>query len=114
MTNVHNVVKKNNIFRRQVWIRRLALLFLVCFFIAFLATRIVIVANINHDCIGDGCPICKLIHSAGKLLKQIGRILVSISGVPAALLIIPMAMIATGLLYHYFSSPITAKIRLNN
>ena len=107
-------VKKNDVCSNQVWARRLALLILVCFFIVFLTTKIVIVTNINHDCIGDGCPICKLIHSAKTLIKQFSKILVSISGMGAALLVIPMAMLIIEFLCIFFSSPITAKVRLDN
>ena len=94
--------------------RRLALALLICIIAASLTAQIVIITNANHDCIGDGCPICKLIHNAEMLLKQIGRILISISVIYEALLIIPMAMIMIGLLCIYFSTPVKAKVRLNH
>jgi len=91
----------------------MALLILFLFIALFLAAFITIIANANHECIGDGCPICKLIRTAENLLKQIGKAVITISAMHAALFFMSSGMILSGLTCTVLSTPINTKVRLN-
>ena len=105
---------KNIAANRHKWARCLALLFLIIFIVVSLTAQITIIANANHECFGDGCPICKLIHNAEMLLKQIGKIVIVISVFHSASFFMTAVMIITALLYHHSSTLVQIKIKLNN
>ena len=104
---------KNGSKNRQVRIRRCALFLLVFFIAVLLIAQVTVIINANHECIGDGCPICKLIRNAENLIKQIGRAVISISVLHAALFFMATGMIIGGLVYAAASTPINTKARLN-
>jgi len=104
---------KNNTANRHTWARRLALFFLIIYFVVFLTAHITIIANVNHECIGDGCPICKLFHNAETLLKQIGKTAISVPVLFTALFV-TIAILMNGVFSHISSSPVNVKVRLNN
>lgn len=91
----------------------MALVFLVLFIAIFLTAHITVVKNANHKCIGDGCPICRLIHNAENLIRQIGKAILSISVLRAVLFTIAAGMIMGGLCCAVSSTPINIKVRLN-
>jgi hypothetical protein len=105
---------KHSSANRQTWVRRLALFFLIIFIVVSLTAQITIIANANHKCIGDGCPICKLIHNAEMLLKEMGKISVAICAVCTALFIMASVMAAVGLVCNHSSTLVNIKVRLNN
>ena len=94
--------------------RLIALLLLLCFFIASLSASIFIIAQANHNCIGDGCPICAQLHNAQKLLEQAGKTAVIMSAVTVGL----FTAFTTRKGLHFFRlySPtlVSVKTRLNN
>ena len=87
---------------------------LLCFFIVYLSVSIFIIAQANHDCIGDGCPICARLHNAQELLEQVGKTTFIISAVAVGL----FATFTDRKKLHFFSpySPtlVSVKTRLNN
>ena len=99
---------------RLTWSRRLALLFLIVYIAVLLAASHAIITNANHECIGDGCPICKLIHNAEMLLEGIGKATASVFATCLALLIIALFTVAAGLICNHSSTLINTKVRLNN
>ena len=98
---------------RLTWARRLALLFLTVYIAVFLAASIVIITNANHECIGDGCPICKLIHNAVILLNQIGKIDIAFSVFLFVLFLMFVVIMMKGLLCHRSSTLVQIKVKLN-
>ena len=99
---------------RRVWIRRLALTLLICIIAVFLTAQFIFITNTNHTCVGDGCPICKLIHSVELLLKQIEKSVILISVIHTVLFIMAMAMMMIGLIRDCIFTPVKVKVRLNN
>ena len=97
----------------QTWMRRLALLFLIIFITVSLMAQITIIANANHECVGDGCPICKLVKNAKMLLKQIGKIVIAVSVLQTALFIVVNIMI-NGLVCDTPFTLVKIKVRMNN
>ena len=67
---------QNNLQNKQIKIKRIALMLCVCFVVVFLFAQIYIITHVNHDCIGDGCPICELLRSMRTLLNHIGTAVV--------------------------------------
>jgi hypothetical protein len=94
--------------------RLIALLLLLCFFIVSLSATIFIIAQANHNCIGDGCPICAQLHNAHKLLEQAGKTTIIMSAVAVGL----FTAFTTRKGLHFFRlySPtlVSVKTRLNN
>ena len=115
MKDVSNVLEalKNRLTNRQARTRLLAVLFLAFFLAVFLTAHITIIANANHECIGDGCPICMLIHNAGLLLKQIGIMVIAISVILLALFIMSAVMTLRGLLCRHSTTLVQRKVKLN-
>ena len=98
---------------RLTWARRLALLVLILYIAVFFISSIVIITNANHECIGDGCPICKMIQNAKTLLRGIEKATVSVFAARAALLIIASFTATAFLIYNHSSSLVNTKVRLN-
>jgi len=99
----------------QVKRRLIALLFLFCFVIASLTATIFIITQADHDCIGEGCSVCALIHNAQKLLERMSKaalaILIAAVGSFTAITI----WSKFGFLFRpYHSNLVSAKTRLNN
>ena len=97
--DVSNVLDaaKNRLTNRQARTRLLAALILAFFLAVILTAHITIIANADHECIGDACPICTLIHNAGTLLKQIGKLVIAIFAFLLALFFMPAVMMIKGL-----------------
>ena len=91
----------------------MTLLLLIIFITIFLTTQIAIIAITNHKCIGDGCPICKLIHNAGMLLQSISKIAISACAAYAAAYVMVFVTISVGGSCGKPSTFINAKVRLN-
>lgn len=93
--------------------RTLALLICVTFFIVTLFSVLFVVAEADHDCIGEDCPVCACIHHAEQTLKQLGMGIGSAAGwMPVAVTLIfciPCVLCAGA-----HQTPIGQKVRLNN
>ena len=98
----------------QIMIRRWALLALFIFIGVALTAQFTVIVNADHKCIGDGCPICKLIQNAETLLKQIGKTVISISVLLMALFIMTAVMMTGHLICNNLSTLVNKKIQLNN
>ena len=104
---------KNGYANRPKWMRRLALLFLIIFIAISLTAQITIIVNANHECIGDGCPICQLIRNAETLLTQIGKTLIADSTLYAVFLFISVFVSVRPLLFADLFTLVNIKARLN-
>jgi len=98
---------------RQVRTRCLVLLLFVCFIAVFMTAQITIAANANHNCIGDGCMVCKLINNAEKLLQQMFKNILAITVLLITPFVIAAALMALGLDANNSSASFTVKVRLN-
>ena len=104
---------KHNAVMHRTWARRLALLFLIIFIAVFIMALLTIVVNENHECIGDGCPICKLIHDAERLLQEIGKTSILLGSFYAILLALIFETISTGIISVHSFTLVNTKVRLN-
>ncbi len=84
------------------------LLLSVSLFSAFYVT-----SEANHDCCGEGCPICAHIDQCTSILRSAGD---GSAILGAVLLLTAISFTAAAVLISVFcsSSPITFKVRLNN
>ena len=115
MKDVSNVLDaaKSRLTNRQARTRLFAALILALFLAIFLMAEFTIIANADHECIGDRCPICKLIHNAETLLNQIGNIVIAIIAFLFALFLMLGVMMIKGLLCHCSSTLVQSKVQLN-
>jgi len=97
---------------RQTRAQRLALLFLVIYIVILLSALIMVIMNADHECIGDDCPICKLTNIVERLLKQIGKAVLAVSVLHAAVLVMITAIINRAI-YGNSSTLVNARVRLN-
>ena len=95
------------------WARRLVFLFLITFIIVILSAKITVIANINHECIGDGCPICQVIHNSEMSLNEMTKIAISFCAVCTAFFTMIYVMVSAGVILDQLSTPIKLKVRLN-
>ncbi len=93
--------------------RTLALLACAAFLIVTLFSVLFIVKEADHDCIGEGCPICVCIRNAEHTLEQLGMGSAGMAGwMPAAaLLILTVSCVLRAV---PCETPISQKVRLNN
>lgn len=91
------------------------MLFFTAFVIAVtLLALLTIIIYANHDCIGDGCPICRLIRYADAMLKQIGKAAFALGALCAVYLFLPLTVPVRLITRVSAPTPVQAKIRLNN
>ena len=72
-----------------------------------------IASEVNHDCIGENCPICESIQICENTVKKIGSGLITI----AVLLFSFVHVYFPKFIYNSdisFDTPISLKIRMNN
>ena len=98
---------------RQIRKQRFAQLFLVLFIAVSLMAMFTIIVNADHECIGDGCPICQLIRSAETLLTQIGKTIIAVSALYAGTHIIGVFVTSYLPLCADLPTPVSIKVRLN-
>lgn len=85
-----------------------AVFILVTFFSVFF-----IVKEADHDCTGEGCPICACIHQAEETLKQLGTGTVGASDFQPAVAMFALALVCAFLFVPY-TSLVSQKVRLND
>ena len=93
---------------------RVAAIFLIFAVILFMLISTYFIAyEADHECTGDDCPVCALLHMSENNLRQLG------SGAPAAaavssLLFFAFAMHVLSGDGIVLSTPVSRKTRLNN
>lgn len=93
--------------------RALALLACTAFLIAALFSVLFLVREADHDCIGEGCPICACIRQGEQTLKQLGLGSACVASWP------PVAGLLVFTVFFALQSavretPVSKKVRLNN
>lgn len=94
--------------------RRFAAAILAAFIlVAVTASLFIVVHEADHDCIGEGCPICAVITLCQNTLKALGDALIAAALVFAcfcfAASVMSFSRIAT-----YNQTPISLKVKLLN
>ena len=93
--------------------RNVAILLGIVILLALLLSAFCIVAEIDHDCTGENCPICACIQQCENNIRQMGDGTVAM--IAAVLLIavflLPPLFIVTNLSQ---ATLVTQKVRLNN
>ena len=71
-----------------------------------------IAAEADHDCTGEDCPVCALVHQCENLLRQFAAAAAAVAVLAAAaLLCVPAASCVCAFRY---GTPVSCKVRLNN
>jgi len=88
---------------------------LLCFVITSLLAAVFIITQTDHECIGEACTVCALIHNAQKLLERMSKaalaILIAVVGLFTAI----TAWSKFDFLFRpYHSNLVSVKTRLNN
>lgn len=69
--------------------------------------------NMEHDCCGEGCPLCAAMYDCAKTVQEIGGgILAAVCAVAAALFAVQIISFIISILV--FRTPVSRKIRMNN
>ena len=86
--------------------RAIAMLILLCLVFTFVISEIFIISHANHDCIGEECPVCVIVHNFGNTLKKFFSI--------AMICRIALLITITFLIYTILFSSGTIKNTLNS
>ncbi len=95
--------------------RAIALLVCACLTVAFFFSAWFVAAHMHHDCTGQDCPVCALIHRFSDMLRRLGVLVMVLA---AAMLAILTAL--HGALPHLSfdntreNTPVSLKVQLNN
>ena len=95
--------------------RSAALLLCVMIAAAFLFSAWFAAAHIHHDCTGNDCPVCMLIHHFSDMLRKLFIAL----AIAAAALFAAFTALRGPMLCHYpgnakANTPVSLKVQLNN
>lgn len=89
-----------------------ALLVCILFITVLLVSLFYIEKEINHNCIGDDCPVCINIQQAEQTIRTIGAGSLLISSI-VIMFISYIALLYIGVLF-VVSSLVSKKVRMNN
>lgn len=93
--------------------RTVAFLICVVFFVVTFFSVLFVVAEADHDCIGEDCPVCACIHHAEQTLNQLGMGIGSATGwMPVVVTLLSFIPCVLRPVAH--QTPIGQKVRLNN
>lgn len=95
--------------------RAVAMLLCVIIAAAFLLAALFTSAHFHHDCTGNDCPVCMLVHHFSDMLRKLGIILMMF----AASLFAAQNTLKSALMYHPFqyiekNTPVSLKVQMNN
>jgi hypothetical protein len=94
-------------------LKKIVSICLVCIFLAVLfLAQIFIITHIDHDCNGEGCPICAEIHFAEVTLQQLTNVIQTIALFVAFICFTTInILIPKGI--SLFNSQVKLKVRMN-
>ncbi len=99
--------KRNNAINSLVAVLGMAMLVVMLFSAVFVASETM------HDCQGDECPVCAMIHQCENNLNQLGGM-----AVPFAALITVVFILFVGMLnfdiFHIYSTLVSNMVRMND
>ena len=112
---MHRMSQTNNKNCGQFKRKLAALSLLLCLVIASLLATVFIIAQADHDCAGEDCSVCALIHNAQNLLNRIGKATVAILVATMGLFTAITIWSKLDFLFKpYHSNLVNVKTRLNN
>lgn len=99
--------KHKSIVNTLIAILGMAMLFVVLFSAIFVATESL------HDCTGDECPICTILHQCENNLNQLGdgRVYLAVAMMVVTLLVATTTAFGN---YRTYSTLVSNMVRLNN
>lgn len=107
MANQHrNTSEKNSKMRLAATLLAASMLLFVLLSVFFIAHEA------DHDCSGDGCPVCALIQMCEDNIRQLGNGAVA-TAVAEVLVFLSLAMSVLTVLAIKESTPVSRKTRLN-
>jgi hypothetical protein len=91
----------------------LFLILALCIVFSLVFTELVIAEDLDHDCIGDGCPFCLLIETAHNFTKnlKLGVLTIFLAACPVFIL---QTFYKSSEFTISFQSPIVLKVRFNS
>lgn len=95
-------------------IRFLAIFILICIAATALLSAYFIISNANHDCTGEGCPICAQINDCINLLNNITGLCLIAGLIVAASCLRTLARLRVGHFYTRNNTPVALKVQMNN
>ncbi len=107
LISFRNSTEKNSNKRLAAAFLAMAVLFFVLFSVFFIAHEA------DHDCSGDGCPVCALIQMCEDNIRQLGSGTAASAAV-SVLVFLTLAMPVFTAFAINVSTPVSRKIRLNN
>lgn len=101
--------------KKKAYIKRAAAL-LLCFVIAaaFLFFAWFVTSHIHHDCTGNDCPVCMLIHYFSDMLRKLVAFVMMLAALFAALTALHGTMMRRFLEDARLNTPVSLKVQLNN
>ncbi|WP_044915127.1 MULTISPECIES: hypothetical protein [unclassified Butyrivibrio] len=99
--------KHNFIVNFLVAILGMTMVFVVLFSAIFVATESL------HDCTGDECPVCAILHQCENNLNQLGDGIIALA-VALIVITLPVAVISEIGNHRIYSTPVSEMVRLNN
>ncbi|MCD7845814.1 MAG: hypothetical protein LUG57_08205 [Oscillospiraceae bacterium] len=92
--------------------RAAALLMALVLGLVMLLSALYIIENADHDCVGDGCPVCERIAASETMLRSVT---LAAAAVTAALVFLSCALTAcVGRGFRCFHTPVSLKVKLSN
>ena len=91
--------------------RILAGVLAVAVLLALLLSAFYLAAEADHDCTGDDCPVCALLHQCEHLLRGYAAVAVAAAVLAAVLQLRAAADFACGVRR---PTPVSVRVRLNN
>ena len=80
--------------------------------LALVLCALCIAAEADHDCTGEDCPVCALVHQCENLLRQFGAAAAATALIAAAALLCVSAASYACTVCRV--TPVSRKVRLNN
>ncbi|MBQ9331211.1 MAG: AraC family transcriptional regulator [Oscillibacter sp.] len=93
--------------------RRAALVLTAVFALAVLVSSAFIVVHADHDCVGEGCPVCQQMAACAQTLRTLSSAAAAAGTVFAALRALT-AMRTCSAPERPFSTPVALKVKLSN
>ena len=79
--------------------------------LALLLSAFYVAAEADHDCTGEDCPVCALIHLCENLLRSFAAVILMAAVFAAALQLSSAARFACGFRR---MTPVSGRVRMNN
>ena len=93
--------------------RKITLFLCICIFVLYLFSTYLTICEVEHECTGEFCHICTIIHTTEKVLKQISFIKAALWETPFLSFNKIFVFEAISLIF-IISTPVELKVKMNN